>query len=132
MYEPRYARLVDAFEDTDIKTDEGDLGDNLDNVGDEDEIIALIEKNPNCEKRFILLFNFSQRMAKIVFRSKNSTSKPCRRQSRTKWCLVRVRSWWPSRGVACCLSSYYVRIVQLQASGLITGGLQIYRGLLVH
>ena len=44
----------------------------MDNVEDEDEIIALIETNPNCEKRFILLFNFSQRMAKIVFRSKNS------------------------------------------------------------
>ena len=55
VYKPRYARLVDAFEDTDIKTDEGDLGDNLDNVGDEDEINALIETNPTCEKRFILL-----------------------------------------------------------------------------
>ena len=55
LYKPRYARLVDAFEDTDIKTDEGDLGDNLDNVGDEDEINALIETNPTCEKRFILL-----------------------------------------------------------------------------
>ena len=55
MYEPRYARLVDAFEDTDIETDEGDIDDNLDNVGDEDEINALIETNPNCEKRFILL-----------------------------------------------------------------------------
>ena len=76
MYEPRYARLVDAFEVTDIETDEGDIGDDLDNVGDEDEIIALIETNPNCEKRFILLFNSSQRMAKIVFRSKNSLLSP--------------------------------------------------------
>ena len=115
MYEPRYARLVDAFEVTDIETDEGDIGDDLDNVGDEDEIIALIETNPNCEKRFILLFNSSQRMAKIVFRSKNSTSKPCRRLSRTEWCLVRARSLWPCRGVACCQSSYYVRLVQCQA-----------------
>ena len=93
LFQPWYTRLGDAFEGTDVKTDEGDIGDNLDNVGDEDEIIALIETNPNCEKRFILPFNSSQRMAKIVFRSKISTSKPCRGQSRTKWCLARVRSW---------------------------------------
>ena len=50
MFQPWYTRLGDAFEGTDVKTDEGDIGDNLDNVGDEDEIIALIETNPNYEK----------------------------------------------------------------------------------
>ena len=66
-------------------------------------------------KKIYFAFNSSQRMAKIVFRSKNSTSKPCRRLSRTEWCLVRARSLWPCRGVACCRSSYYVRLVQCQA-----------------
>ena len=50
MFQPRYAGLGDAFEDTDIETDEGDIGDNLDNAVDEDDINALIETNPNVKK----------------------------------------------------------------------------------
>ena len=69
LFQPRYARLGDAFEDTDIKTEEGDLGDDLDNIGDEVEINVLIETNRTCEKRFIA-FNSSQPMGKIRFRSK--------------------------------------------------------------
>ena len=59
LFQPWYTRLGDAFDGSDVKTDEGDIDDNLDDVEDEDEIIALIETNPNYEKRFILLFNFS-------------------------------------------------------------------------
>ena len=50
LFQPRYAGLRDAFEDTDIETDEGDIGDNLDNAVDEDDINALIETNPNVKK----------------------------------------------------------------------------------
>ena len=38
LFQPRYTGLGDAFEDTDIETDEGDIGDNLDNAVDEDDI----------------------------------------------------------------------------------------------
>ena len=55
MFQPRFARLKDTFEGTEIKTEEGDLGDDLDNIGDEVEINVLIETNRTCEKRFILL-----------------------------------------------------------------------------
>ena len=44
----------------------------MDDDEDEDEIIALIETNPIMKKGLFLLLIFSQWMAKIDFRSKNS------------------------------------------------------------
>ena len=59
MFQPWYTRLGDAFDGSDVKTDEGDMVDNSDDFEDEDDINAVIETNPNHEKRFIFAFNFS-------------------------------------------------------------------------
>ena len=106
MFQPRYARLEDAFDDIDIKTDEGDIDDGFDYEGEEVGINVLMKTN-RFVKNIYFVLNSSQTMGKIVFRSRDSTSRPCGRLSRTEWCLV--------RGVACCRGGYYVRLVQCQA-----------------
>ena len=93
MFQPRYARLEDAFDDIDIKTDEGDIDDGFDYEGEEVGINVIMKTN-RFVKNIYFVFNSSQTMGKIVFRSRDSTSRPCGRLSRTEWCLV--------RSVACC------------------------------
>ena len=56
LFQPRYTGLEDALGDIDIETDEGDIGDNLDNAVDEDDINALIETNSNVKKKFYFAF----------------------------------------------------------------------------
>ena len=69
MFQPRCARLKDTFEGTEIKTEEGDLDDDLDNIGDEVKINVLIETNRSCEKDFITLI-LHNRWEKYVSKSK--------------------------------------------------------------
>ena len=38
LFQPRFARLNDTFEGTEIKTEVGDLDDDLDDIGDEVKI----------------------------------------------------------------------------------------------
>ena len=59
VFQPWHIRLGDAIDGSDVKTDEGDMVDNSDDFEDEDDINAVIEMNPNNEKRFIFAFNFS-------------------------------------------------------------------------
>ena len=101
VFQPWYARLEDAFDDIDIKTEEGDLDDGFDYEGEEVGINVLMKTN-RFVKNIYFVLNSSQTMGKIIFRSRDSTSRPCGRLSRTEWCLV--------RGVACCWGGYYVRV----------------------
>ena len=66
MFQPRYARLEDAFDDIDIKTEEGDIGDGLDYEGEEVGVNVLMKTN-RFVKNIYFVLNSSQTMGKIVF-----------------------------------------------------------------
>ena len=86
--------LEDAFDGIDIKTGEGDIADVLDYEGEEVGVNVIMKMNRFVKNIYFVVNSSLQTMGKIIFRSRDSTSRPCGRLSRTEWCLV--------RSVACC------------------------------
>ena len=107
MFQPRDARLDDAFDNINIKTNEGEIDDGFDYVGEEVGINVIMKTNRFVKDIYLVVNSSSQTMGKIIFGSSDSTFRPCGRLTRTEWCLV--------RGAARCRGDYYVRLVQCQA-----------------
>ena len=67
MFQPRNARLEDAFDDIDIKTGEGDIADVLDYEGEEVGVNVIMKMNRFVKNIYFVVNSSLQTMGKIIF-----------------------------------------------------------------
>ena len=108
MFQPRDARLDDAFDNINIKTNEGEIDDGFDYVGEEVGINVIMKTNRFVKDIYLVVNSSSQTMGKIIFWSRDSTPHPYGRLSRTEWCWVRSVSYCGGRSLCSgCTTSWF-------------------------
>ena len=67
LFQPRNAKLEDAFDDIDIKTGEGDIADVLDYEGEEVGVNVIMKMNRFVKDIYFVVNSSLQTMGKIIF-----------------------------------------------------------------